>query len=295
VRARVSPQGRPKGEQAPKRESAKASPIRDTGRRRRAGRRANHVVSDFVPRYYQVYTVLAQRVREGEWSSDTPMPTEQDFSAAFGVSRVTIRKALNMLQEEGLVLRQQGRGTYALAPPQRRQSRANMSGLLENVADFEQHTKVRMLSFGTVALPEEAARLLEREAGAQVLRIVRVRSDSQSPFSYTTTYVPEPEARLLDEATLGNQTVSNALGRAGVVTVAAEQRLSATAAGVEVARHLRIDVGAPLISMTRVMRDESGRPVEVIHALYRPDKYEYRVNLSRDNGDAPRWTVTMDR
>ena len=47
--------------------------------------------------------------------------------------------------------------------------------------------------------------------------------------------------------------------------------------------------------MTRVMRDESGRPVEVIQALYRPDKYEYRVNLSRDNGDAPRWTVKIDR
>jgi GntR family transcriptional regulator len=264
--------------------------LNGTVRRRRA-RRVDHVVSDFVPRYYQVYTVLAQRVREGEWASDVPMPTEQDFSVAFGVSRVTIRKALNMLQEEGLVLRQQGRGTFALAPPPKRQNRANMSGLLENVADFEQHSKVRVLAFAKVALPDEPARLLECEAGMPALKIVRVRSDSQSPFSYTTTYVPEPEGDLLDETTLGNQTVSNALGKAGVTTVSAEQRLSATAAGVEVAKHLRIDVGAPLISMTRVMRDESGRPVELIQALYRPDKYEYRVNLSRDNGDAPRWTV----
>jgi len=269
--------------------------LNDTARRRRAARRVDHVVSDFVPRYYQVYTVLAQRVREGEWSLNTPMPTEQDFSAAFGVSRVTIRKALNMMQEEGLVLRQQGRGTYALVPPTKRQSRANFSGLLENVVDFELHTKVRVLSFSKVALPDETARLLECDAGAAALKIVRVRSDSQSPFSYTTTYVPEPEAGLLDESTLGNQTVSNALGKAGVATVSAEQRLSATAAGVEVAKHLRIDVGAPLISMTRVMRNESGRPVEVIQALYRPDKYEYRVNLSRDNGDAPRWTVKIGK
>jgi len=269
--------------------------LNDTARRRRAARRVDHVVSDFVPRYYQVYTVLAQRVREGEWSLDTPMPTEQDFSAAFGVSRVTIRKALNMMQEEGLVLRQQGRGTYALVPPTKRQSRANFSGLLENVVDFELHTKVRVLSFSKVALPDETARLLECDAGAAALKIVRVRSDSQSPFSYTTTYVPEPEAGLLDESTLGNQTVSNALGKAGVATVSAEQRLSATAAGVEVAKHLRIDVGAPLISMTRVMRDGSGRPVELIQALYRPDKYEYRVNLSRDNGDAPRWTVKIGK
>jgi len=253
----------------------------------------DHLVSDFVPRYYQVYTVLAQRVREGEWSPEAAMPTEQEFARTFGVSRVTIRKALNMLQVERLIVRQQGRGTFALPPP-RRPGRANFSGLLENVVDFELHTKVRIVAFGKVGLPEDAASLLERAAGSSALRIVRVRSDSQTPFSFSTCYVPEPEANLLTEEGLGNCTVSSALAKAGVAAASAEQRLSATVAGVDVARHLRIDVGAPLISMTRVMRDESGRPVELIQALYRPDKYEYRVNLSRDNGgDAPRWTVKI--
>ena len=268
---------------------------RPTRRRQAHARRApaDHLVSDFVPRYYQVYTVLAQRVREGEWTPEVAMPTEQDFARTFGVSRVTIRKALNMLQVERLIVRQQGRGTFALPPP-RRPGRANFSGLLENVVDFELHTKVRIVAFGKVGLPEDAASLLERAAGSSALRIVRVRSDSQTPFSFSTCYVPEPEANLLTEEGLGNCTVSSALAKAGVAAASAEQRLSATVAGVDVARHLRIDVGAPLISMTRVMRDESGRPVELIQALYRPDKYEYRVNLSRDNGgDAPRWTVKI--
>jgi len=262
-------------------------------RSRRRPAKVDHVVSDFVPRYYQVYTVLAQRVREGEWPTESAMPTEQEFARTFGVSRVTIRKALNMLQQERLIVRQQGRGTFALPPP-RRPNRANFSGLLENVVDFELHTKVRIVAFVKVGLPDEAARLLECAAGSPSLRIVRVRSDSQTPFSYTTCYVPEPEADLLTEAELGNSTVSSLLAKGGVATASAEQRLSATVAGVEVARQLRIDVGAPLISMTRVMRDEQGKPVELIQALYRPDKYEYRVNLSLDNGgDAPRWTVKM--
>jgi GntR family transcriptional regulator len=272
---------------------ARVSTARRDAARRGLPAPVDHVVSDFVPRYYQVYTVLSQRVREGEWSAASPMPTEQEFAASFGVSRVTIRKALNMLQEEKLILRQQGRGTFALPPP-RRPSRANFSGLLENIVDFELHTRVRVLAFGKVALPEEAARLLECEPGTRALKIVRVRSDSQTPFSFTTCYVPEPEADRLTEDALGNRTVSSALETAGVVTTSAEQRLSATVAGIEVAKQLKIEVGAPLISMTRVMRNEQGRPVEVIHALYRPDKYEYRVNLSRDNaGDAPRWTVKI--
>lgn len=265
----------------------------DERRRRQRSARRERVVSDFVPRYYQVYTVLRQRVHDGEWPLDRPMPTEEAFAVAFGVSRVTIRKALNMLDEEKLILRQQGRGTFALAPP-RRPDLANFGGLLENIVDFERSTKVRVLSFGKVGLPDDAARLLECAPGSRALRIVRVRSDSQTPFSHTTCYVPEPEADLLSEESLGNRTVSHALEAAGVVTLAAEQRLSATVAGHEIADLLRIDVGAPLISMTRVMRDANRRPVEVIHALYRADKYEYRVNLSRDSGgDAPRWTVKV--
>lgn len=253
----------------------------------------DHVVSAFVPRYYQVYTVLQQRVREGEWSADAPMPTEQAFAASFGVSRVTIRKALNMLQEEKLILRQQGRGTFTLPPP-RRLRRANFSGMLENIVDFELHTKVRVLTFAKVTLAEPVARWLECAPGAPGLKIVRVRSDSQTPFSHTTCYLPEPEADLVSEESLGNRTVIATLAAAGVSTVTAEQRLSATVAGVEVARLLKLDVGAPLISMTRVVRNEHRRPVELIQALYRPDKYEYRVNLSRDSGgEAPRWTVKM--
>lgn len=266
----------------------------DERRRRKRTARREHVVSDFVPRYYQVYTVLRQRVTEGEWPVDSPMPTEENFASSFGVSRVTIRKALNMLEEEKLISRQQGRGTFALAPP-KRQDLANFGGLLENIVDFERRTKVRVLSFDRVALPEDAARLLECAPGARALRIVRVRGDNQAPFSYTTCYVPEPEAGLLSEESLGNRTVNHALEAAGVVAAAAEQRLSATVAGMEVADLLHIDVGAPLISMTRVMRDAKGRPVEAIHALYRADKYEYRVNLARDReGEAPRWTVKVD-
>ena len=254
---------------------------------------ADRVASEFVPRYYQVYSMIQQRLREGEWAPEKPMPTEQEFAALFGVSRVTVRKALNMLQEDKLILRQQGRGTFASRAP-RRHDPANFSGLLENIADFELHTKVRVLFFDKVALPEQIAPLLECAPNARALKVVRVRSDAHSPFSHTTCYIPEPEADLVTEESLGNRTMIAALSAAGVAAVTAEQRLSATAAGVEVAKLLRLEVGAPLISMSRVVRNEADRPVELLQALYRPDKYEYRVNLSREKGaTAPRWTVKM--
>jgi len=260
-----------------------------TGHPRRS--RDDSQISDFVPRYYQVYTVVQQRLREGEWTAQTPMPTEQEFAADFGVSRVTIRKALSMLEEQRFITRHQGRGTFALPVP-RRQSRANFGGFLENVVDFELNTKVRVLFFDKIVLPPEIAALLACVPGATGLKIVRVRSDGQSPFSHTTCYLPEPEADLITEEALGNRTVIAILGAAGVPTPTAEQRLSATVAGIEISKLLKVEVGAPLISMTRLVRNDDNRPVEYIEALYRPDRYEYRVNLSRDEENAaPRWIV----
>ena len=261
-------------------------------RRRERGATPLREITNFVPRYYQVYGLIQQRLREGEWPPDRAMPTEQDFAESFGVSRVTVRKALNMLEEERLIVRQQGRGTFALSPP-RRLGPANFSGLIENVVEFEQNTSVRILSFENVELPETLAPLLARDPGIPVLKIVRVRTDSRSPFSYTTCYVPEPESGLITRESLGNRTVVSALAAAGVSLLAAEQRLSATAASVEIARLLKVEVGAPLISMTRIVNNDAGRPIEVLQALYRPDRYEYRVNLSRDaDSRAPRWTIT---
>jgi GntR family transcriptional regulator len=253
---------------------------------------AEHALSDFVPRYYQVYVVLQQRIRDGDWTADAAMPTEQEFAARFGVSRVTIRKALNMLEEEKLILRQQGRGTFAL-PSARTNTRANFSGFLESIVDVEKRTKVRVLQFEQVVLPNDVADLLESPRGARGLKIVRIRMDNDAPFSFSTCYVPEPEAGMMTQESLGNRTVLATLSAAGVVPAIAEQRLSAVVADVDVARHLKVEVSAPLITLTRVVRNEDKRPIELIRAFYRPDKYEYRVTLSRDSGgEAPRWITT---
>ncbi len=251
----------------------------------------NHGISDVVPRYYQVYSVLQQRIRAGVWPPEGPMPTEEAFAAEFGVSRVTLRRALDMLQQEKLVIRQQGRGTFA-APPPANSAPMNFGGLLESVADAEHRTKVHVLSFGRVALPDDATRLLECPARSLGLRIERVRSDRDGPFSYTRCYLREPEAALVSRQALGNRTVLATLVAAGVPAAAAEQRISATLADVDVARLLKMDVSAPLIRLTRIVRNPDGRPIELIQGLYRPDRYEYRVKLSRDRGgEAPQWTL----
>lgn len=258
----------------------------------RAGHpRGEHDVHDVIPLYFRIYLVLQQRIRAGEWNRDTPMPSEQELALAFKVSRVTIRKAMNLLEEAGLVLRQRGRGTFARNDEGGQGGDPSFSGLLENIRDFERDTQVRILEFKPTAAPDRIAEQLGVEKGTVCLRIVRVRSSGRSPFSYSTCWVPFPEAEALSREGLGSRTVIASLEAGGIVSAAADQRLTAVLADTEIAGQLRVPVGSPLISMRRSVTDRAGRVIELIEILYRPDRFEYRVSLSREGGQGapPRW------
>ena len=263
---------------------------RASARSRAAPAARQQLVSDVVPRYYQIYSLLRQRLLAGVWPPDRAMPTEEAFAAEFAVARVTIRNALRLLEQEKLIIRTRGRGTFAVAT--RAPEKLNFGGLLEAVADAERTTHVRLLSFERLALPAEVAQLLDCPVGSIGLAIERVRSDRKGPFSYTRCFLREPEAALVDRQALGNRTVLATLVAAGVEAGTAEQRVSATLADLEVARLLQIDVGAPLVELTRIVRNADERPIELIQGLYRPDRYEYRVKVSRSTGgETPQWVL----
>ena len=261
------------------------------GARGRGAKRAEHDVHDVIPLYFRIYLVLQQRIRAGEWDRGTPLPSEQELAQSFQVSRVTIRKAMNLLEEADLVSRQRGRGTFAKAEAAAQGGDPSFSGLLENIRDFERDTQVRILEFKPTPVPEPVAERLGVERGTVCLKIVRVRSSGRAPFSHSTCWVPFPEAEALSREGLGSRTVIASLEAGGIVSVAADQRLTAVLADTDIAEQLRVPVGSPLISMRRSVTDRAGRVIELIEILYRPDRFEYRVSLSREGGQGapPRW------
>ena len=248
-------------------------------------------VSHVLPLYFQTFVILQQQIKEGLWPATAPILSENELAERFGVSRVTIRKAMALLEKQNYIVRQRGRGTYVNEAVVERDRRTNFSGLLENILDFQQRTTVKILSFGKVTAPEAVAKRLQLKVGDDVLRVVRIRSDGRTPISHVTGYVPYPEADLLNKAELGNNTLISSLEAAGLRASSAEQGLSATLADAELSGLLKIEIGAPLISMWRTVKDLSDRPIEHMRTLYRPDRYEYRVVLSRDAvSQSPRWS-----
>lgn len=246
-----------------------------------------------TPLYHQVYLVLRDRILTGGYGHGTVLPGEQDLGEMFGVSRITTKRALNELAEEGFVERARGRGTRVTYRAEAAPVEASVEGLLENLLAMGLETEVELREFGYVAPDREVRALLGLDTEGDVQRAVRVRRLNGAPFSHLTTWVPGDIGRSWAREDLASRPLLALLERSGVAVGRAEQTIAATAADAAVARALDTGIGAPLLAIRRVVFDKGDRPVELISALYRPDRYQFRMTLSRvGDGAARAWSMT---
>lgn len=240
------------------------------------------------PRYHQVYVALRTWVRDGTYRPGDQLPTEPELCRIFAVSRITVRKAIEDLAREGWLVRRQGRGTFVQLGSGRPAARLDLDEARNRVADLAAATEVRDLVVADVAPDEETRAALDLPDGTLVQRATHVRLLSGVPLGLITTWVPPDVAVRVSRDDMARQPMFELLGKAGIDVSEADQLIGATLAGVEAARALDLDIGAPLLRLTRVVYDRSGRPVERVVALYRADAYQYRMRLRRpDEGRAP--------
>jgi GntR family transcriptional regulator len=234
-----------------------------------------------TPLYHQIYLILHDKIVSGAFAAEANVPGEQELMRQFGVSRITAKRALDELAAGGLVVRQRGRGTRVVAQPGAEPVRAGVEGLIENLLEMGLKTEVQLREFGYVPASPDVARALGVKPGALVQRAVRSRAIKGQPFSYLVTYVPEDIGRTYSRRDLAARPLLALLERSGVRIGSADQTISATLADTEVAPVLKVEVGAPLLKIRRIVSDQGGRAVEYITGLYRPDRYQHRLKLDR--------------
>lgn len=253
-----------------------------------------------LPKYHRVYLVLKERLRDGQY--ELKVPGELELMGEFGVSRVTIRKALSNLAAEGLIVRSAGRGTRRVEAPTTPGTARGASGLaagrrpglLNNLVSVSQGTTLEVIEYEEVPATEPVAAALALAPAAPVLRVVRVRSIREGPVSYITTWVPADCARGLTQRQLGRRPILELIEAGGIEIRHARQTMSARQADGVIARHLQVPVGAALLSVSRVVYSSSERAVQLLHGLYRPDRYQYEMTLARTTEiDAKVW-ITED-
>jgi len=232
----------------------------------------------------QVYLVLRDRIMSGAMIFGARLPNENDLARVHSVSRVTVRRALGELQREHLIDRRRSAGTHVIYRPSPARMTADISGVLANLADMGRSTKVRLLSFEYVQASGPAAEALGVQSHQSLQRSIRVRSINGLPFSYLLAHVPERIGITFSAKDLADRPLLELLERSGVKAERAIQRISAGLATPDVARVLEVKTGSPLIELVRTVYDRDGRGVEHLHALYRPDRYSFEIDLVRSGG-----------
>ncbi len=242
----------------------------------------------------QVYLVLRDRILSGAFGFGARLPTENELAAYHGVSRVTVRRALGELARERFIERRRSAGTRVIYRPAPAPMTADISGVLANLADMGRRTAVTLISFDYLPAEGALAQALGVAPDQLLQRSVRVRTVDGVPFSYLTTHVPESVAVTFTRQELAARPLLELLERAGVKVERARQRISAALATPAVAEALDVRTGSPLIELVRVVRDQSGRAVEHLHALYRPDRYAFEMDLVRSGAaDTQAWSPVV--
>ncbi len=235
-----------------------------------------------VPLYYQIETILRQRISSGALKAGMPFSNEEALQKEFGVSRITVRHSLASLEKEGIIARKRGKGTF-VSPKIPPLEAEKLTGSMENLLRMGVNSSVKLLELGMIDPPPIVLENLGIAEGTQVLRVRKVRVLDGSPFSYVINYFPEEIGLKLSRAELERKSsLSEILEKSlGIYLEEAVQTVSAAIADAEEAALLSVRFGDPLLKVQRTVFDNKKKPIEHVTVLYRADRYSLTVRLKR--------------
>lgn len=224
-------------------------------------------------KYQTIAADLRDRIARGEFAAGRHLPSESELGGAYAASRMTVRKALEALREEGLVGSRQGFGWFVAAPPLR-QSLARLGTIEAQLSDSGRRSERRVLDFAFVAAPPRAAAVLGE---SRVLEVRRVNVVDGVAWARVTVWCPERLAAHLSLADVERATFHELLG---VELAGATQTISADAVDAADADVLDLPVGSPALVCERVTRSVDGDAVLVAEHVFPGHLTEFVVELT---------------
>ena len=238
----------------------------------------------FSPLYQQIKTLILQSLQGGEWKPGDTIPSEFDLAARYRVSQGTVRKAVDELAAENLLVRRQGKGTFvATHAEQHTQYRFLRLQPDEGDRQSEGPAEREIIECRRLRAPAEIARALALRSGDAVLQVRRVLAFQGVPAILEDLWLPgTPFKGLTLEALAADRGPMYALfeTRFGVRMVRAEEKIKAVAADPDAAQLLKVPPDFPLLSVERLAYTYNDVPMELRRGLYRTDTHHYRNELS---------------
>lgn len=229
-----------------------------------------------VPLYFQVSSRLEAAIRSGEIPPGARLENEIAIGQRLGLSRPTIRRAIQELVDRGLLVRRRGIGTQVVQGQVTRQ--VELTSLFEDLQSTQHAPATQVLLHEVVPAPAAAAERLSVPAGSDVLHIRRLRTADGAPVAILENFLPAEMAEITREE-LEQRGLYQVLRGRGITIRIANQRIGARRAHDDEGPLLDIDRDGPVLLMERTAFDGSGRAIEHGTHIYRPDRYSFETTL----------------
>jgi GntR family transcriptional regulator len=238
---------------------------------------------DFVPRYYQLATILREHIVDGKVEAHQPIPSERELEKLYNVSRSTIRPAIDLLVRQGFLYREHGKGTF-VSPPKLQKGISELTSFTEDMKRRGIVPGQRILTIGYVKPPENVRAHLELPKDCdKVLCVDRLRLGDGAPMGLQTSYYNLPEGLTISSEEL------EAIGsiytllreKLHLIPTEADETLEVTVATPREASLLQVKIGSPLLLSERTTYSQTRRVIEFVKILYRGDRYRYFAKLTR--------------
>jgi GntR family transcriptional regulator len=259
--------------------------------------RSSSFVDSSVPLYYQLATILRENIISGRYAIGDKFPTEADLVEMYSVSRATVRGALQNLKDEGLIRREAGRGTFVSGMPEFTGT-LKMDGTLNGLIAMGLATSPRLVDLQEVTVTPQQAEVLGMEPGTPAIRACRVRYYKDHPYCYIINTLPQQIGRMISETDWESGSILQHLQTGHDIKLGdADEYVRATVADANLARWLKVRIGAPLLQVEYLIRDAEGNPVETPIIFYRSDVHAFTLRLTWSEegpGGAEGWSLRGD-
>lgn len=233
-----------------------------------------------IPLYHQLEQDIAGRITGGEFAAGQMLPTEEQFCRDYGVSRITVRKALDTLMAQGLITRRRGVGSF-VAERHAGVHSIHLSGSLDEFLTGAYQLTPKVLSLGVQRAPADVAEDFGLSPRGHVLRLELISFGEDGPLAHACFYFrQEVDAVLTVESLSQREPVIRTLERKlGVRIARATQVIDPAAAGPDTADYLGLKLGTPILRTSRRYFTADGELVEIAQLLHHPERYRYEVDL----------------
>lgn len=249
-----------------------------------------------LPLYFQLKELLRQEIESGRWQPGQRIPSESELCQAFDISRSVTRQALRELQYQGLLDREQGKGTFVAQPKISESLMKDLSGFYEDMVAKGLAPVTKVLRQEIQPADKKIASYLQIEPGDKVIAIERLRSVGSEPNHLVTTYLPYDMCPDLIDEDLSTQSLYALLEEKYDFRLSHGRRtIEAVAANRYEAQLLGIEQGTPLVLLDSVSYLKDGRPIEYFHGVHRGDRSKFEVDVVRvQRGDRRYWPPNHD-